>query len=95
MFLEPENVKSRPRCSSCFNKVNLNEVLTQVSHYQLLFERAIKYLDEGQPEMAEPLLTAFLDTIYHISPPPSREIALAQEALRTCYAQTGNLMIIN
>jgi len=55
----------------------------------------MKHLEEDRPEMAEPLLIVFLDKICDLAPPPSREIILAQEGLRTCWAQTGNLCILN
>ena len=60
-----------------------------------LFTKSIDLMDDKKCINAIPFLISFLNKIFNMAVEPCREIFLGQEALRTCYAQTGNLWILN
>lgn len=69
--------------------------MKKISQVETLYAKGIEYMDSGRYEKAVPLFTAFLDEMYVLGAPPCKEIALCQEALRTCYAQTGNVWVVD
>lgn len=81
------------RCPKCFNKIKLTDLVNKVSRIDSLFEKGMHYMDGEMCEKAVPLFLTYLDEMHKIGAQPCRGISLCQEALRTCYAQTGNLWI--
>lgn len=69
--------------------------MKRISQIETLYEKGLAYMDDGKYEKAIPLLTTYLDDMYLNGVPPCKEICLAQEALRTCYAQSGNIWVID
>ena len=48
-------------------------------------------MERDDPSAAIPLLCRFLDQMHALTRPPVRAVHLAQEALRTCLADGGNV----
>lgn len=87
--------KNEAMCGLCLRKTNVNEILKNKSKIEILFDKSMDYMDALNWAKAVPLLTAYLEKLYKLGSPPCREMFLAQEALRTCYAQTGNVWVLD
>lgn len=55
------------------------------------FQEGAKLMDDERPEEAITTMCSAIDIFHEVARPPHRDTHLAQEALRSCYAVSGNI----
>ncbi|XP_026741665.1 SET and MYND domain-containing protein 4 [Trichoplusia ni] len=82
------------RCGKCSQpierdlvKISLETINRCVKQYQ----EGAKLMDDERPEEAITTMCSAIDIFHEVARPPHRDTHLAQEALRSCYAVSGNI----
>lgn len=79
------------QCPRCGVDVDLQALLGRVRQARDGFDAALEAMERDEPRSALPWLCRFLDDMHALARPPVRALSLAQEALRTCLADSGNV----
>ncbi|KAK6639922.1 hypothetical protein RUM43_008199 [Polyplax serrata] len=88
--LEPESV-----CWYCQKKTDIGERKRKKEEAEDIFNESLNKMDHGNYGEAIVLLSEYLHQVYSLCAAPCREMFLGQEALRTCFAQTGNVWLLD
>ncbi len=87
----PGDVVGSAQCPRCGVPVDLDAVRARLQEARAGFDAALEAMERDEPRAALPWLCRFLDDMHTLTRPPVRGVHLAQEALRTCLADTGNV----
>jgi len=82
-------------CPKCKNVNPLEDKSLLYKSYIADFEEGIKALEGGSLNEAERKLSVFIDKTLSIAKGPIKQVAMAQEALRSIWARSGNLVIVD
>ncbi|XP_034230717.1 uncharacterized protein LOC117639272 [Thrips palmi] len=81
-------------CPRCGVDVDLAGVRPRLEACRGAFDAALEAMERDEPRAALPWLCRFLDDMHALTKPPVRTVSLAQEALRTCLADGGNVWTV-
>lgn len=82
------------KCRTCKTETNVKEKYLLLSNLYRDFEAGISHMDSGDTDLAETILSAFVQEAFKISRPPNKRLALAQEALRCCWSSHNNMIYV-
>ncbi|KAK3916056.1 SET and MYND domain-containing protein 4 [Frankliniella fusca] len=88
-----QDAVGQARCPRCGRDVDLDAVRGRLQAARAGFDAALDAMERDEPKAALPWLCRFLDDMHALTRPPVRSVHLAQEALRTCLADAGNLLL--
>ncbi|KAL1116805.1 hypothetical protein AAG570_005275 [Ranatra chinensis] len=92
-FLYKEGMKEW-KCNQCKNKADVRDLCRLYASYNKDFEEAVPLMEEGRLEEAASAMVKFIEEMLLLVRPPSKNVHLAQEALRTCWANEGNVFVL-
>lgn len=81
-------------CPRCGAAVDAAGVRSRLEASRGAFDAALDAMERNEPRAALPWLCRFLDDMHALTKPPVRAVSLAQEALRTCLADSGNVWTV-
>lgn len=90
----PQDVVGNAKCPRCAVAVDLDKVRTRLQSARADFDAALEAMERDEPKAALPWLCRFLDEMHVLTRAPVRGVHLAQEALRTCLADSGNVWTV-
>ncbi|XP_034939487.1 SET and MYND domain-containing protein 4-like isoform X2 [Chelonus insularis] len=79
------------KCSSCKNKVNLNRRLADLKKCEEDYSRGLASVEAEKPLEAMEILINALENFHKVAAPPHRPTHLAEIALASCMASSGNV----
>ncbi|GLV38670.1 SET and MYND domain containing class 4 member 2 [Carabus blaptoides fortunei] len=88
-FSQP--VQENLTCPRCKKKVSFKRSLEMLEYCEKQYEIAFDAMEAQQPETAIKVLPKAIDMFHSIACPPHKTTHMAQESLRTCLADTGNV----
>ncbi|XP_046669354.1 SET and MYND domain-containing protein 4-like [Homalodisca vitripennis] len=91
--IEPR--KPKAKCPKCGVNLNLAEAALLVKSYHNDYERGLAAMGEGQLTEAAQVFSAYSDVMHVVCRPPIKNVSLAQEALRSCWAYNYNKHVLN
>ncbi|XP_054273214.1 SET and MYND domain-containing protein 4 isoform X2 [Macrosteles quadrilineatus] len=86
--------KQKAKCNKCSTVLNTSELALLVKSYNEDYSRGFSLMSEGKLCEAAEIFSAFLDVMHVICKPPMKNISLAQEAMRSCFAYPHNKHVV-